>query len=102
MDAPNAVWTTDCKGQFRTRDGQYCYPLTVVDGDSRYLLGCQGLRSTSIELARPVFGRPFASKYASTSSAASTTTTGMAERKLRIEDDRGRWIRRRVLPMSPD
>jgi putative transposase len=60
IDAPNAVWTADFKGQFRTRDGQYCYPLTVVDGYSRYLLGCQGLRSTSIELARPVFSRLFA------------------------------------------
>jgi putative transposase len=59
MDAPNAVWTADFKGQFKTRDGEYCYPLTVVDGYSRYLLGCQGLRSTSIELARPVFHRLF-------------------------------------------
>ncbi len=60
MDAPNAIWTADFKGQFRTRDGEYCYPLTVVDGYSRYLLACQGLRSTAIELARPVFQRLFA------------------------------------------
>jgi len=59
MDAPNAIWTADFKGQFRTRDGEYCYPLTVVDGYSRYLLGCQGLRSTAIDLARPVFQRLF-------------------------------------------
>jgi hypothetical protein len=59
MDEPNAVWTADFKGHFRTRDGQYCYPLTVVDGFSRYLLECQGLRSTAIELARPVFLRLF-------------------------------------------
>src|SRR5262245_11947400 len=59
MDEPNAVWTADFKGQFKTRDGEYCYPLTVVDGYSRYLLGCQGLRLTSIELARPVFCRLF-------------------------------------------
>jgi transposase InsO family protein len=38
MDAPNAVWTADFKGQFRTGDGVYCYPLTVCDGYSRYLL----------------------------------------------------------------
>lgn len=59
MDAPNAVWTADFKGHFRTRDGHYCYPLTVVDGFSRYLLGCQGLPSTRIDLARPVFHQLF-------------------------------------------
>jgi putative transposase len=59
MDVPNSIWTADFKGQFRTRDGQYVYPLTVVDGYSRFLLGCQGLRSTSIQLARPVFKRLF-------------------------------------------
>jgi putative transposase len=30
MTAPNEIWTADFKGQFRTRDGAYCYPLTVV------------------------------------------------------------------------
>jgi transposase InsO family protein len=41
--APNQVWTIDFKGQFRMRNGVYCYPLTVIDHFSRYLLGCQGL-----------------------------------------------------------
>jgi transposase InsO family protein len=59
MDEPNAVWCADFKGQFKTRDGLYCYPLTITDGFSRYLLGCQGLRSTRVELARPVFARVF-------------------------------------------
>jgi transposase InsO family protein len=59
MTAPNDIWTADFKGQFRTRNGIYCYPLTVVDGFSRYLLGCQGLRSTEIALAKPVFLRLF-------------------------------------------
>lgn len=56
---PNAIWTADFKGQFKTRDGEYCYPLTVVDAYSRYLLECQGLRTTSIHTARPVFFRLF-------------------------------------------
>src|SRR6185436_2359028 len=43
MAAPNTVWTIDFKGHFRTQDGIYCYPLTVVDGFSRYLLACKGL-----------------------------------------------------------
>lgn len=40
---PNQVWTIDFKGQFRLRSGAYCYPLTVIDHFSRYLLGCQAL-----------------------------------------------------------
>jgi transposase InsO family protein len=41
--APNQIWTIDFKGQFRTRNGIYCYPLTILDHFSRYLLGCHGL-----------------------------------------------------------
>ncbi len=59
MSAPNAVWSADFKGQFKTRDGVYCYPLTVSDGFSRYLLGCQGLRSPCEQLVRPVLTRLF-------------------------------------------
>ena len=57
--APNDVWSADYKGQFRTGDGRYCYPLTVTDGFSRYLLGCQALRSTAGAEAKPVFTRLF-------------------------------------------
>ena len=59
MTAPNGTWTADFKGQFKTRNGVYCYPLTIVDGFSRYLLACQGLRSTAIAGARPTFLRLF-------------------------------------------
>lgn len=59
MDAPNSVWTADFKGQFRTRDGVYCYPLTVVDGYSRYLLACRGLPSVETVGARGAFERLF-------------------------------------------
>ena len=59
MTAPNGTWTADFKGHFKTRNAVYCYPLTVVDGFSRYLLGCQGVLSTAIELARPIFLRLF-------------------------------------------
>ena len=57
--APNDVWCADFKGQFKTGDGRYCYPLTVTDGFSRFLLGCQALRSTSVTEAKPVFVRLF-------------------------------------------
>jgi transposase InsO family protein len=57
--APNDVWSADFKGHFKTGDGLYCYPLTVTDGLSRFLLACQGLHSTAIVEAKPVFTRLF-------------------------------------------
>jgi putative transposase len=57
---PNDLWTTDFKGQFRTRDGLYCYPLTIADLHSRYLLRCQSLRSTKGHGVRAVFAQVFA------------------------------------------
>lgn len=59
MQAPNATWTADFKGQFKTRDGYYCYPLTVADGYSRYLLACQGLDGTTHNATKRVFRRLF-------------------------------------------
>ena len=59
MEAPNAVWTTDYKGQFKMGDSQYCFPLTVADGYSRMLLACQALASTKLVEARPIFERLF-------------------------------------------
>jgi putative transposase len=59
MTAPNGTWTADFKGQFKTRNGVYCYPLTIVDGYSRYLLACHGLLSTALAGARPIFLRLF-------------------------------------------
>jgi transposase InsO family protein len=45
---PNVLWTIDFKGQFRTGDHRWCYPLTVADAASRYLLECHGqLRPTA-------------------------------------------------------
>ncbi len=43
---PNDLWTADFKGHFRTRDGVYCYPLTIAHQHTRYLLACHGLLST--------------------------------------------------------
>lgn len=59
MDAPNAVWTADFKGQFKTADGQYCYPLTIIDGYSRYLLACEALRHPTHASTQPVFRELF-------------------------------------------
>lgn len=46
-EAPNQVWSIDFKGEFRTGDGQLCYPLTVQDVFSRYVLGVTALESTA-------------------------------------------------------
>lgn len=59
MDQPNAVWTADFKGHFRTGNGVYCYPLTVQDGATRYLLGCRGLLDPTTAASQPVFARLF-------------------------------------------
>ena len=43
---PNDLWCADFKGEFKTGNGRYCYPLTVTDQVSRYLLACEALEST--------------------------------------------------------
>jgi len=54
-DGANAVWCCDFKGHFATGDGRRCYPLTITDGFSRYLLRCQGLAQTEYAAVRPIF-----------------------------------------------
>jgi putative transposase len=57
---PNAVWTADHKGWFRTSRGERCEPLTVLDLKSRYCLALEALTGTSQAQAWPVFSRLFA------------------------------------------
>lgn len=59
MRAPNDVWTADFKGEFLTRDHRYCYPLTIADGCSRYLLTCRGQRAAAHAGARASFRTAF-------------------------------------------
>ncbi len=56
---PNETWSADYKGQFRTLDGKYCYPLTIQDSHTRFLLTCAALLSTRTEEAMPCFERTF-------------------------------------------
>jgi len=58
-EAPNRVWTADFKGEFRLGSGRLCYPLTIVDAHSRFLLACRGLPSTANAGARAGFERVF-------------------------------------------
>jgi putative transposase len=52
---PNLVWSADYKGQFKTGDGLLCYPLTVTDNYSRYILGCQALKHPNFIGSQPIF-----------------------------------------------
>ena len=56
---PNELWCTDYKGEFRLGNKKYCYPLTVTDHASRFLLLCEALESTCESLAFTAFQRLF-------------------------------------------
>lgn len=56
---PNDLWCADYKGQFMLGDKRYCYPLTVTDHASRFLLACEGLENTQEKYAVTVFERIF-------------------------------------------
>ena len=56
---PNDIWAADYKGQFRLRNGTYCFPLTVSDLASRYLLGVDAHPAISLELSQKHFARLF-------------------------------------------
>jgi len=64
---PNDVWSVDYKGQFRTQNGTNCYPLTISDNHSRYLLACKALKGPRYKETRRVleytfkeYGLPYA------------------------------------------
>jgi transposase InsO family protein len=101
VTAPNSLWCVDFKGDFavgRTR----CYPLTVTDAFSRYLIACVALRSTSGNPVRRAFeqifdafglpdairsdnGTPFASRAVGGLSALSAWWLKLGIRHERIE-----------------
>ena len=56
---PNGLWCADYKGEFMLGNKQYCYPLTITDYRSRYLLACEGLETTRSDFAFSIFERTF-------------------------------------------
>jgi len=95
---PNDVWCADFKGQFKTGDGIYCYPLTVTDGYSRFLLGCQGLLSTCVADAKPVFTHLF-KKFGLPQRIRTDNGVPFATNTLaRLSQLSAWWIRLGVLP----
>ena len=59
--APNDLWCADFKGEFLLtgRPKRYCYPLTISDNVSRYLISCEALDSVKTSMAFPVFEEAF-------------------------------------------
>jgi putative transposase len=56
---PNGLWCADYKGEFLLGNQRYCYPLTISDFASRYLLACEALSTTQERYAFAVFERAF-------------------------------------------
>ena len=46
---PNDIWAADYKGQFRLKNGKYCFPLTVSDLSTRFILGIDAHPAISLE-----------------------------------------------------
>jgi putative transposase len=104
---PNDLWTADFKGHFHARDGLYCYPLTVADQHSRFLLGCDALLSTkgdgvrrSLERLFREFGLPEAIRTDNGVPFATTGIHGLS--KLNVW-----WMRlgiqhQRIAPAHPE
>ena len=96
--SPNHVWCADFKGQFRMGNGRYCYPLTVTDGHSRYLLACHGLTSTAVDGAKPLFSKLFHQyglpQYIRTDNGVPFATNTLA----RLSRLSAWWVKLGVLP----
>ena len=78
----NDVWCADYKGQFRLGDGSYCYPLTITDQHSRFILACEGMGAIREEQAREVFEDVFRERglpvVVRTDNGTPFATTGLA------------------------
>ena len=56
---PNDLWCTDFKGEFQMKNKDYCFPLTLTDYASRFLLTCEALEGTSVRSSFPLFEEAF-------------------------------------------
>jgi putative transposase len=96
--APNELWSVDYKGQFRTGDQRYCYPLTISDAYSRYLLSCEGLARPTLAATRPWmeaafrhYGLPMAIRSDNGTPFASSALGGLSALSLW-------WIKLGIIP----
>ena len=97
--APHEVLTADFKGEFRTRDRRYCYPLTIADHTSRYLLACRAFSSTAGGPVKQVFREIFREyglpRAILTDNGTPFATTGVA----RLSRLAVWWIRLGIQPL---
>lgn len=82
----NAVWSADFKGQFKLGNKKLCYPLTITDNYSRYLLGCKGLYNPTyintklyFETIFKEYGLPHAIKTDNGAPFSSTSIAGLSQ-----------------------
>src|SRR5579872_5778564 len=105
--APNDIWATDFKGQFRLGNAKLCYPLTVTDLFSRYIIGCEALENTKAAPAWDVFEMLF-SEYGLPSAIRSDNGTPFASPGLAgLTKLSVRWLRlgirlERIEPAHPE
>ena len=71
---PNDLWCADFKGEFKLGNGHYCYPLTVTDHASRFLLLCEALESTREDTAITAFEQLFLERGLPPPSAPTTAS----------------------------
>jgi len=57
--APNTTWCVDFKGHFRMKDGRVCYPLTILDAHTRFLIRCEALLEPTGDAVKEVFDSAF-------------------------------------------
>lgn len=95
---PNQQWSTDFKGHFKTRDRRYCYPLTVTDSYSRFIVGIAALKSTSFELTWSAYERLFR-QFGLPESILSDNGSPFASNSVRrLSKLSVRWIRLNIEP----
>jgi transposase InsO family protein len=56
---PNATWCVDFKGHFKTGDARVCYPLTIIDAYSRFLIRCEGVQDPDGREVQRIFDSAF-------------------------------------------
>ena len=95
---PNEVWCTDFKGEFRLGNSKYCYPLTITDLFSRFLIACEARGSVGAEGAFEVFECAFRS-YGLPSIIRSDNGTPFASTALaRLSKLSAWWMRLGIRP----
>lgn len=98
IERPNQQWSVDFKGHFRTSDRRKCYPLTIADSFSRYLLECQALTTTAFEAVWPCFERLFRTCGLPETILSDNGTPFSSNSVKRLSKLSVRWIRLGITP----